>query len=325
MTEKLTTEVSEATTAESSAELLKTLASNLSSVIRGKAEAVNVLITAVLAGGSVLMDDVPGVCKTTLAKALAKSLEVDFNRIQFTPDLLPSDIVGASIYNPRDGSFTFRGGPIFTNILLADEINRASPRTQSALLEAMSEAQTTIEGVRHDLPSPFFVLATQNPVDFHGTYPLPEAQLDRFLIYMNLGYPSAETEIDILFDQAITHPIDTLPSVVSRDQILAMQQAVRKIHVERSVAGYIVEIVTRTRQDERLKIGVSPRGSLMLFRATQAAAFLAGRDYVTPDDVQLMSKYVLAHRLVLTSRSRYGSVSKADVVAEILRDIRVPT
>ena len=311
-------------TASSSAELLKTLATSLSSVIRGKSEAVDVLITAVLAGGSVLMDDVPGVGKTTLAKALARSLEVAFNRIQFTPDLLPSDILGASIYNPRDGSFTFREGPVFSNILLADEINRASPRTQSALLEAMSEAQATIEGVRHELPSPFFVLATENPVDFHGTYPLPEAQLDRFLIYMNLGYPNEETEIDILFDQAIAHPIDSLPAVLSREQIVAMQQAVREVHVDRSVARYMVEIVTRTRNDERLKIGVSPRGSLMLFRAAQAAAFLAGRDHVTPDDVQMMSKYVLAHRLVLTSRSRYGSVGKAEVIADILRDVRVP-
>lgn len=303
---------------------LEELATCLSGVIRGKQEAVEVLITAVLAGGSVLMDDVPGVGKTTLAKALARSLDVVFNRVQFTPDLLPSDILGASIYNPVDGSFTFREGPVFCNVLLADEINRASPRTQSALLEAMSEAQATIEGVRHELPDPFIVLATQNPVDFHGTYPLPEAQLDRFLVYMNLGYPSAETELDILFDQAITHPIDSLHPVLNRQEVVDMQAAVRRIHVDRSVGQYIVALITQSRSDARLKLGVSPRGSLMLFRATQAAAFLAGRDHATPDDVQKMSRYVLPHRIILTSKSRYSSVSRAEIVTDLLNSVRVP-
>lgn len=300
------------------------LATALSAVIRGKQEAVEVLITSVLAGGSILMDDVPGVGKTTLAKALARSLDVIFNRVQFTPDLLPSDILGASIYNPVDGSFTFREGPVFCNVLLADEINRASPRTQSALLEAMSEAQATIEGVCHELPDPFIVLATQNPVDFHGTYPLPEAQLDRFLVYMNLGYPNAETELDILFDQAIAHPIDSLKPVLSRNEVVNMQAAVRRIHVDRSVGQYIVELITQSRSDARLKLGVSPRGSLMLFRATQAAAFLAGRDHATPDDVQKMSRYVLPHRVVLTSKSRYSSVSRAEIIADLLSSVRVP-
>ncbi|MDA0284618.1 MAG: MoxR family ATPase [Planctomycetota bacterium] len=303
---------------------LQKLVSCLSGVIRGKQEAVDVLVTAILAGGSVLMDDVPGVGKTTLAKALARSLDVVFNRVQFTPDLLPSDILGASIYNPVDGSFTFRKGPVFCNVLLADEINRASPRTQSALLEAMSEAQTTIEGVRHELPDPFIVLATQNPIDFHGTYPLPEAQLDRFLVYMNLGYPNAETELDILFDQAIAHPIDSLQPVLDRDDVVSMQAAVRRIHVDRSVGQYIVELVTQSRSDARLKLGVSPRGSLMLFRATQAAAFLAGSDHATPDDVQKMSRYVLPHRIVLTSKSRYGSVSRAEIIDDLLKSVRVP-
>ena len=303
---------------------LQQLAACLSKVIRGKQEAVEVLITAILAGGSVLMDDVPGVGKTTLAKALAKSLDVAFNRVQFTPDLLPSDILGASIYNPVDGSFTFREGPIFCNVLLADEINRASPRTQSALLEAMSEAQATIEGVGHELPNPFIVVATQNPVDFHGTYPLPEAQLDRFLVYMKLGYPNAETELDILFDQAITHPIDSVNPVLSRDEVVAMQTAVRQVHVDRSVGQYIVELVTQSRADERLKLGVSPRGSLMMFRASQAAAFLTGRDHATPDDVQKMARYVLPHRVVLTSKSRYSSVSRADIIEDLIKTVRVP-
>jgi MoxR-like ATPase len=270
------------------------------------------------------MDDVPGVGKTTLAKALAKSLDVVFNRVQFTPDLLPSDILGASIYNPVNGSFTFRRGPVFCNVLLADEINRASPRTQSALLEAMSEAQATIEGVCHELPNPFVVVATQNPVDFHGTYPLPEAQLDRFLVYMNLGYPNAETELDILFDQAITHPIDSLQPVLTREEVVNMQAAVRRVHVDRSVGQYIVELVTQSRADERLKLGVSPRGSLMLFRASQAAAFLAGRDHSTPDDVQKMARYVLPHRIVLTSKSRYSSVSRAEIIDDLLKSVRVP-
>lgn len=309
---------------QDSQQKLQDLAACLSDVIRGKQEAVEVLITAILAGGSVLMDDVPGVGKTTLAKALAKSLDVAFNRVQFTPDLLPSDILGASIYNPVDGTFTFRKGPIFCNVLLADEINRASPRTQSALLEAMSEAQATIEGVCHELPNPFIVVATQNPIDFHGTYPLPEAQLDRFLVYMNLGYPNAETELDILFDQAITHPIDSVTPVLSCDQVVSMQTAVRRIHVDRSVGQYIVELVTQSRADERLKLGVSPRGSLMMFRAAQAAAFLAGREYATPDDVQKMARYVLPHRIVLTSKSRYSSVSRSEIIDDLLTTVRVP-
>ncbi len=317
---------SEATAGQSDAiARLTELSAALSRVIRGKQEAVEVLITALLAGGSVLMDDVPGVGKTTLAKALARCVDLSFNRVQFTPDLLPTDILGASIYKPTDGSFRFREGPIFCNVLLADEINRASPRTQSALLEAMSEQHATIEGVCRDLPSPFLVLATQNPVDFHGTYPLPEAQLDRFLIYLNLGYPDAETEVDILFSQAITHPIETLQPILSCADIVALQEAVRQVHVERSVGQYMVQLITETRNDSRLKLGVSPRGSLMLFRAAQAAAFLAGRDYVTPADVQRMSRYVLVHRIVLTSKSRYGTVSKPAVIDDILSKVRVPT
>lgn len=309
----------------SAQEKLKALAGNLRSVIRGKDENIEVLIIAMLAGGSVLMDDVPGVGKTTLCKAMAKSIDATFHRVQFTPDLLPSDILGASIYNPVDGTFRFREGPIFTNVLLADEINRASPRTQSALLEAMSESQATIEGVCHALPSPFFVLATQNPIDFHGTYPLPEAQLDRFLVHMNLGYPEAETEVDILFAQATEHPLDGLKPVLNREEIIALQTAARALHVDRTVGRYVVELVRRTREDSRLKLGCSPRGSLMLFRAAQAAAFMAGRDYVLPDDVQRMAPYVLAHRLVLTSKSKYGSIDKEQVVRELLQSVKVPT
>ena len=318
-------EAAHAASAVSANQLLPKLLENLKSVIRGKDEALEILITAMLAGGSVLMDDVPGVGKTTLSKALARSLDVTYHRIQFTPDLLPSDILGASVYNPTDGSFSFREGPIFCNVLLADEINRASPRTQSALLEAMSEGQATIEGIRRELPSPFFVLATQNPVDFHGTYPLPEAQMDRFQVRMDLGYPDQQTEVDILFAQAESHPVDDLAPVLSCEDIVQLQGQVRKVHVDRSVAEYMVRVVDRSRTDTRLKLGVSPRGSLMLFRSTQARAFLEGRDFVTPDDVQMMSKYVLPHRLVLTSKSKYGSVSKEDIVGEILAEVAVPT
>lgn len=297
---------------------------NLSAVIRGKDEAIEVLLTALFAGGSVLMEDVPGVGKTTLAKALSRSLDADFRRIQFTPDLLPSDILGASIYNPSDGTFTFKEGPIFCSILLADEINRASPRTQSALLEAMSEGQVTIEGIRHRLPYPFLVLATQNPVDFHGTYPLPEAQLDRFLVQLRVGYPSRDMEIEILFDRAITLPIDHVKPVLTMSEVAEIQQHVRAVRMERSIAGYLVDLVDKTRAHPLLKLGVSPRGTLMFFRAVQACAFLAGRNFVLPDDVQRMAQFVLPHRLVLTPKARYGSITKEQVVEEIVAQQPVP-
>ncbi len=304
---------------------LDALRRNLAAVIRGKDECIEMLVVALLADGSVLMEDVPGVGKTTLAKALARSIDVAFQRVQFTPDLLPTDILGSSVYNPVDGTFKFRQGPIFCNVLLADEINRASPRTQSALLEAMSEGQATIERTRHVLPAPFLVLATENPIEFHGTYPLPEAQLDRFLVQLNLGYPDAETEVAILYDQAETHPIDALEPVLTKAEVVELQAEVRKVRVDESVARYLVEIVHKTRTDSRLKLGVSPRGSLMLFRAIQATAYATGRDYVLPDDVQKLAPYVLPHRINLTSKTKYGSTSKLQVIEDILQQVSVPT
>lgn len=304
---------------------LNSLKANLTSVIHGMEESIDILIIALLSGGSVLMEDVPGVGKTTLAKALAKSMDVTFHRVQFTPDLLPSDILGSSIYNPVDGTFTFRQGPIFCNVLLADEINRASPRTQSALLEAMNEGQATIEGTSYQLAPPFFVLATQNPVEFHGTYPLPEAQLDRFLVQLDLGYPDADTEVGILYSQVDRHPLEDIDVALTSQDVLNLQQQVRQVTVDESVSHYIIHLVQATRNETRLKLGVSPRGSLMLFRATQAAAFAAGRDYALPDDVQCMAPHVLAHRVILTSKARYGSSTKQGILRELIQQVKVPT
>lgn len=303
---------------------LEKLRANLRRVFLGKPSVIDATIISVLAGGSILFEDAPGVGKTTLARALAQSVGLRFQRVQFTPDLLPADILGGSIYRPGDGSLLFRAGPIFCQVLLADEINRASPRTQSALLEAMGEQQVTIEGERRPLPRPFIVLATQNPMEFHGTYPLPEAQLDRFLSLIPLGYPDAETEVEILYSQRTSHPLDSLVPVMQPDDLLALQTRVLDVTVTPLVARYVVDIVRRTREDARVRLGASPRGSLMLFRAAQASALYAGRNHVLPDDVQRAAPFVLPHRLHVTGQARGATNARHEIVAEVLGSVPVP-
>ena len=297
---------------------------NLSHVIRGKAESIQLVLISMIAGGHTLLEDVPGTGKTTLAKSISRSIDGIFRRIQFTPDLLPADITGSSFYNPREGAFEYREGPVFANVLLADEINRTSPRTQSALLEVMSENQITVDGRRRDLPQPFFVIATQNPSEFHGTYPLPEAQLDRFMIRVTLGYPEADDEIEILYSQNTVHPFESLEPVVTCQDIIELQADVKTVNLDRSVAEYLLRIVTATRTDSRLSLSISPRGSLALYRTAQARAALAGRDYVLPEDVRALAVPVLAHRATLDTKARYAGVTADRVIEEILESTPVP-
>ncbi len=298
--------------------------SAIAAVIRGKGEVIDRLLVAVLAGGHVLLEDVPGVGKTTLAKALARSFRVGFTRVQFTPDLLPADIIGSQVLLPKEGSFAFHRGPIFTNVLLADEINRASPRTQSALLEAMNEDHVTVDGVTHALPRPFMVLATQNPADHHGTYPLPEAQLDRFLMRLAIGYPGTDEELQMLAAHRAAPPVDAVQPVAEADDLLALQAQVRQVRVTEAVSRYLLELVAATRRHKDIEIGTSPRGALALYRAAQANALLAHHDYVSPDDVQAVAAVVLAHRMVLTAQARYGGVHPAALIEGIVRSTPVP-
>jgi MoxR-like ATPase len=297
---------------------------NVERVIVGKAEPVAFSLIAVICNGHILIEDVPGVGKTVLTKAIARSIGCSFKRIQFTPDLLPSDVTGVSIYNQKVGDFEFRPGPIMSQIVLADEVNRATPKTQSALLEAMEEGQMTVDGVTYHLPQPFMVMATQNPIEYEGTFPLPEAQLDRFMMNISLGYPKAEDEINILNSHQHHHPLEDLTQIMTAEELIYIQQQVKNVHVDASILEYIVAIANATRNHQNIYLGVSPRGSLALFRAGQALAAMRGRSYVIPDDIKLLVKPTLAHRIIVTPSARVRSISSATLLEEILQTVPVP-
>ncbi len=301
------------------------LQANISAAIMGKRDAVKLSLVGLLARGHVLIEDVPGVGKTTLARALAKSIDCQFRRIQFTPDLLPSDIVGVSVFEQAESRFKFHPGPLFANVILADEINRTTPRTQSALLEAMNDFQVSVDGISYPLPAPFIVLATQNPIEYAGTYSLPEAQLDRFLLRVVIGYPDRDSERNILRSQRLSHPLDSLHPVVNAADLLQLQEAVRKVVVADALTDYILEIATRTREHKGLALGVSPRGCLMLYRAAQASALIEGRNYCTPDDIKRLAVPVLAHRVIEKGRDAGASRKEGEaILREILDDVPVP-
>ncbi len=297
---------------------------NVERVIIGKREPVRLALIALMCQGHVLIEDVPGVGKTVLARSLARSTGCSFRRIQFTPDLLPTDVTGVSIYNQKTGDFEFRPGPIMAQVVLADEINRATPKTQSALLEAMEERQATVDGVTYPLPRPFIVLATQNPIEYEGTFPLPEAELDRFLLRIHLGYPNPSDEVAMMEAQQLAHPIESLQQVSNPEELLAMQRAVREVYVDPAIKQYIAGIVDLTRQHESVYLGASPRGSLALYRACQAQALLAGRDFVTPDDVKELAYPTLGHRLIVSPSARVKEIDAAQIVNGCLQRMPVP-
>jgi MoxR-like ATPase len=300
------------------------IVANVERVIVGKRQQIVLALVSWFCEGHILLEDVPGVAKTILARALAKSVGCSFKRIQCTPDLLPTDVTGASVFNPKTTEFQFRPGPVFAQVVLTDEINRATPRTQAALLEAMAEASVTVDGITHVLERPFLVIATQNPIDHEGTFPLPEAQLDRFLIRQSLGYPSMEEELKILSLLERSHPLDTLQPVVTADELVACQAAVRTVHVDDKVRRYITEIVHASREHEDISLGGSPRASLAMFRTAQALAAVRERDYVEPDDVKRVAAPVLVHRLILRPESRLRKVTATEIVDEILGEVPVP-
>ena len=305
-------------------EFTEKLICNMEKVIVGKREAVQLTVIGLLSQGHLLIEDVPGVGKTMLARSLAQSIGCSFGRIQFTPDLLPSDVTGVSIYNQETGRFEFRPGPIISQIVLADEINRATPKTQSALLEAMQERQVTVDGVTHKLPDLFMVLATQNPIEYEGTFRLPEASLDRFLMRIQIGYPRLEEEIDVLDRQQYRHPIEDLSTVVPAEEVIQAQKVTRSVYVAPAVKRYLVELVRRTRNHSDAYLGASPRGSLALYRASQALAAIQGRDYVIPDDIQYLAVPVLAHRMILAPGAHLQDLDEAQVLEEIIKKVSVP-
>ena len=297
---------------------------NVSQVIVGKRSVIEHALAALIAQGHILVEDVPGVGKTMLAKSLSISIGCNFKRIQFTPDLLPSDVAGISVYNQASGEFQFRPGPIMSEVVLADEINRATPKTQSALLEAMEELQVTVDGVTHSLEHPFVVVATQNPIEYEGTFPLPEAQLDRFLMRISLGYPEFEEELAVIEQQEQAHPIDSLDAVATPKDVIGLQQAAKEVYVDRAVREYIVNLTEATRDHRDVSLGASPRASLGLFRAARALALVLDRDYVIPDDVKTLAAPVTAHRIILSPSARMRGVRSADLVSDLLNTLTVP-
>ncbi|WAA09217.1 AAA family ATPase [Fervidibacillus albus] len=303
---------------------LSKIIENIEKVIVGKRREAILSLTALLAEGHVLIEDIPGVGKTMLVKTLAKSVNASFKRIQFTPDLLPSDVLGVSIYNQKEMEFEFRPGPIMGNIILADEINRTSPKTQSALLEGMEEGNVTIDGHTYTLPKPFFVMATQNPIEYEGTYPLPEAQLDRFLLKMKMGYPTIDEEMEVLTRAHHNTTVETIEPVITVDELIQLQEEAKKVFIDETVKEYIINIATQTRNHHQLYLGVSPRGSIALMKAAKAYAFLNGRDFVLPDDVQFLAPHILSHRLLLRSEAKYEGVTEEEVIFSILNRVKVP-
>jgi MoxR-like ATPase len=297
---------------------------NIENVMVGKRDVSVLSLVALLANGHVLLEDVPGVGKTMMVRALAKSVGVEFKRIQFTPDLLPSDVTGVSIYNPKELNFEFREGPIFGNIILADEINRTSPKTQSALLEGMGEGSITVDGITRILAKPFFVMATQNPVDYEGTYPLPEAQLDRFLFKLRMGYPTKREEFDVLTLAEKERPIHTIESVITKEELVALQNEIQHVYVDETIKHYIIEIAGNTRKHPSVYLGASPRASISLMKAAQAYAFITGRDYIIPDDIQYLAQFALPHRMILRSEAKFEGKTAEDIVGELLDKTSVP-
>ncbi len=304
--------------------LMKQASDNLSLVIKGKSEKIELVILALVAGGHILIEDIPGVGKTTLAKALAKTIDGTFSRIQFTPDLLPTDITGINIFKQTESSFSFHPGPIFAHIVLADEINRASPRTQSALLEAMSEEHVTVDGTCHPLPSAFIVLATQNPIEYHGTYPLPEAQLDRFMLQIDMGYLPQDEEQNLLINRTREEPVEKISPVLSLPSLAQLKSSVDTILIEKSISQYMLEIVQATRRHPQLRLGVSTRGTLLYGRIVRARAMLHQRDYVLPEDVKSLAIPVLAHRVLLDTKSQYEGSSRLEIISQIISTIKTP-